>query len=89
VKTDRVVLPSPPFCQYLHLVDADEFHIKVENGTISELQIEPVELKPVASLKEPQVNGATIQSGTIIGGIIALLIVVTSLVAIRRQWNKS
>jgi hypothetical protein len=70
-------------------VDADEFPAKVENGTISERQIEPVELEPGATLKAPAVNGNAIQFGIMIGGITAVLLVVASLVAIRRQWSKA
>lgn len=70
-------------------VDADEFHAKVENGTVSDLQIEAVELKPGATLNAPKVNGTAIQLGVMIGGIAAVLLVVASLVAIRRQWSKA
>ena len=70
-------------------VNADDFHARVENGTISELQIEPIELEAGATLKAPQMNGTAIQLGIMIGGITAVLLVVASLVAIRRQWSKS
>jgi len=69
-------------------VEADNFHEKVENGTISELQVAPVELKAGASLQQPNPNGTAIQFGVMIGGIAAVLIVVASLIAIRRQWGK-
>ncbi len=69
-------------------VDADNFHEKVENGTISELQVAPVELEAGATLQQPDTNSTAIQFGVMIGGIAAVLIVVASLVAIRRQWGK-
>ena len=70
-------------------VDADNFHEKVENGTISELQVAPVELEPGASLQEPIKNNSAIQFGVMIGGIVAVLLVVASLIAIRRQWGNA
>ena len=60
-----------------------------EVGTISERQIEPVELEPGVTLKAAAVNGNAIQFGIMIGGITAVLLVVASLVAIRRQWSKA
>lgn len=70
-------------------VDADNFHEKVKNGTISELQVAPVELETGASLTQPATNSANIQLGVMIGGIAAVFIVVASLIAIRRQWGKA
>lgn len=70
-------------------VDADDFHEKIENGSISELQVVPVELEPGTVIAKPGVSSKTIQSGIIIGGIIALLLVVASLATIHRQWGKS
>ena len=69
-------------------VDADDFHEKVENGTIAELQIEPIELTPGTALNESPENGSPMQMGIVLGGILAVLIVGASLVAIRRQWSK-
>lgn len=69
-------------------VEADNFHEKVENGTISELQVAAVELAPGSSLNQPNSNSTTIQFGVMIGGIAAVFIVVASLIAIRRQWGK-
>jgi hypothetical protein len=40
-------------------VKADDFHEKVENGTISELQIATVKLQPGTSLKSPDPKNAT------------------------------
>ena len=62
---------------------------KVENGPISERQIEPVELELGVTLKAPAVNGNAIQFGIMIGGITEVLLVVASLVVIRRQWIKA
>ena len=70
-------------------VDADEFHAKVDNGTVSELQIKAVELEPGSALNAPAVKGSTIQLGIMVGGIAAVLLVVASLIAIRRQWSKA
>jgi hypothetical protein len=69
-------------------VDADDFHEKVENGTISELQVAPVELEPGAIIGRPGPNSTAIQFGVMVGGIIAVFLVVASLIAIRRQWGK-
>jgi hypothetical protein len=68
-------------------INADDFHEKVENGTISELQVTPVELEPGSTIAPPAANGPAIQLGIIIGGIIAVLLVVASLVAIHRRWG--
>ncbi len=70
-------------------VDADDFHKKVENGTISELQVEPVELGAGAAIVQPGNDGTAIQLGVILGGIVAVFVVVASLIAIRRQWGKT
>lgn len=70
-------------------VDADNFHEKVENGTISELQVAPVELEAGATIRQPNTNSTAIQFGVMIGGIVAVFLVVASLIAIRRQWGKA
>ncbi len=70
-------------------VTADNFHEKVANGTISELQIATVELQPGTSFKVPTGKNSTIQFGAIIGGIVAVILVVLSLAAIRRQWGNA
>lgn len=70
-------------------VEADNFHEKIENGTISELQVVPVELNTGTSLQQPAPNGSTIQLGVMIGGIIAVFLIVATLVAIRRQWGNA
>ena len=70
-------------------IDADEFHEMVENGTISELQITPIELEPGANIAPPGENVSAIQFNFIVGGIIAALLVIASLVAINRKWGKA
>ena len=70
-------------------IDADEFHEMVENGTISELQITPIELEPGANIASLGETGAAIQLDYIVGGIIAALLVIASLVAINRKWGKA
>lgn len=70
-------------------VDADNFHEKVENGTISDLQVAPVELAPGSSITDPSTNETAIQLGVLIGGIVAVFLVVASLIAIRKQWGKA
>jgi len=70
-------------------VDADDFHKKVENGTISELQITAVEVEPGTSLTALDKNSTTVQFGVMVGGIVAVILVVLSLTAIRRQWGKA
>jgi len=50
---------------YQHVVafriEANNFHEKIENGTISDLQIAPVELDTDASLTQHNANSTTIQ----------------------------
>ena len=70
-------------------VQADNFHEKVENGTISDLQVAPVELQAGTSLNQTNNNSTAIQFGVMIGGIAAVLIVVASMIGIRRKWGKS
>ncbi|MDA1279174.1 MAG: carboxypeptidase-like regulatory domain-containing protein [Chloroflexi bacterium] len=68
-------------------VDADDFHEQVQNGTISDLQVIPVKLEPGTSISDAAANNSNIQLGIIVGGIIAVMVVVGSLIAIRRQWG--
>lgn len=42
-------------------IEANNFHEKIENGTISDLQIAPVELDTDASLTQHNANNTTIQ----------------------------
>ena len=70
-------------------VDADNFHEMVENGTISDLQVAPVELASGSSLQKPDANSSAIQFGVVIGGLFAVILVVASLIAIRRQWGRA
>ncbi len=70
-------------------VDADNFHEKVENGTIADLQVAPVELAPGAKLQQSDDNSTNFQLGVMIGGMLAVLVIVASLIAIRRQWRRA
>jgi hypothetical protein len=70
-------------------VAADNFHEKVENGTISELQIAPVELEAGASLSSVQEKGTALQFSIMLGGIAVVMLVVASLIFIRRQTRKA
>ena len=70
-------------------VEADNFHKRVNNGTISELHVALIKLATAATLEDPNENAAAIQFGVTIGGIAAVIIVVASMVAIRRQWGKA
>jgi len=70
-------------------VQADNFHEKIENGTISELQISVVEVELGTTLSAPAQKSTTVQFSIMIGGVIAVFLVVASLIAIRRQWGKA
>jgi hypothetical protein len=70
-------------------VDADDFHEKVENGTIADLQVTPVELESGMAVSQPAVDNTTVQTGIIVGGIVAMALIVTVLLVTRRRWSRS
>ena len=70
-------------------IDADVFHEKVANGTINELQITPVELEPGTSLAIAGGDGPSMQFNIIVAGVVAALLVLTSLVVINRRWGRA
>ncbi len=69
-------------------VNADDFNERVENGTISELQITPVELEPGTNVAALSEINSMIQFRLIVGGLVAMLLVVSLLLVINRKWGK-
>jgi hypothetical protein len=70
-------------------VKADDFHEQISDGSIHDLRVATVELQAGEAILAPSKNSATIQFGIMIGGIVAVMLVIASLVAIRRQWGKA